>query len=126
MNTPLADALDRFRAARLVGRWAYLQLRYLRTEASRKTGLDVRLPASPRTGSLRGIRSLSFVLARGRATCLERSLIVQRFLADRGRSHDVVVGVQRNALGAFEAHAWLEGIDDETGIGFSEIRRRGA
>jgi hypothetical protein len=44
-----------------------------------------------------------------RATCLERALILQSWLATHGRPYPVAVGVALG--GGFEAHAWLEGYD---------------
>lgn len=41
------------------------------------------------------------------ATCLERSLILQRWLATTGRSHDVLIGVG-GAGREVVAHAWLD------------------
>ncbi len=48
------------------------------------------------------------VLARTKASCLVRLLVLQSLHAAHDRHHDVVVGV-RHAAGAVEAHAWLEG-----------------
>lgn len=46
------------------------------------------------------------VLRARRATCLERSLVLQRWDADHGRRVAIVVGVTHRP---FRAHAWLEG-----------------
>jgi hypothetical protein len=44
-------------------------------------------------------------------TCLERALVLQRWLAAHGSPYDVVIGVTAPADG-FAAHAWLDGEDD--------------
>jgi transglutaminase superfamily protein len=62
------------------------------------------------------------VLRRRNATCLERSLILQRWYAAQGAPHDVVIGVTAPA-GGFTAHAWLDGDSDEGAHEFHEIHR---
>jgi hypothetical protein len=47
-------------------------------------------------------------LRRREPTCLERSLVLQRWLAAHGDPRDVIIGVLAPAAG-FGAHAWLEG-----------------
>ena len=42
-----------------------------------------------------------------RATCLERSLIMQRWLMANGQPHDVLIGV-RSPRETTIAHAWLD------------------
>jgi hypothetical protein len=54
-----------------------------------------------------------------RATCLERSLIIQRSLWAAGRRHDLLIGVVR-ADGKITAHAWL---DHEPDLGYIELLR---
>jgi hypothetical protein len=56
----------------------------------------------------------------GRATCLERSLLRQAWLAEHGTSRDVVIGV-RGGSAEFGAHAWIDGDSDE--VGYTEISR---
>jgi hypothetical protein len=50
-------------------------------------------------------------LHRLHATCLERALIEQRWLAARGHRHDVIIGIDRHRP-TDEFHAWLEGVED--------------
>lgn len=57
-------------------------------------------------GAGRGVRA---VLGRLQPTCLERSLVLQRWLASTGVRRDVLVGVRRTPEGGFSAHAWLDG-----------------
>jgi hypothetical protein len=84
--------------------WAIRALTRLRVDLARQGTAAVVLeaPAVPFSG-LPGVEA---VLRRREATCLERSLILQRWLAARGQQHDVVIGVSSPAEG-FAAHAWL-------------------
>lgn len=61
----------------------------------------------------------------GRASCLERSLVLQCWLTAHGIEHDVLVGVAGGAA-SMEAHAWIEGYDaDSQGAGFEVLTRVG-
>lgn len=64
-------------------------------------------------------RLVCAVLRVRRATCLERSLILQAWLAAHGMRRDVVIGVRRD--GDVKAHAWLDGVEDSRG--FEELHR---
>jgi hypothetical protein len=55
----------------------------------------------------------------GRASCLERSLLRQAWLRERGARRDVVIGVRRE--NELTAHAWLDG--DGDGFGYTEMLR---
>jgi Transglutaminase-like superfamily len=55
----------------------------------------------------------------GRASCLERSLLRQAWLRERGARRDVVIGVRRE--NEFMAHAWLDG--DRDGFEYTEMLR---
>lgn len=61
-------------------------------------------PASLPVGSRRGVDA---VLRRLSPTCLERSLVQQRWLASHGVDAEVVIGVHRESSD-FKAHAWLD------------------
>jgi hypothetical protein len=61
------------------------------------------------------------VLRRLEPSCLERALVLQRWLAAHGEPRVVVIGV--TAAQDFRAHAWLDG---EPAPGFHEIARVGA
>jgi hypothetical protein len=54
-------------------------------------------------------------------TCLQRSLVLQRWMASQGDSRAVIVGVvgPRN----FKAHAWLDGETPPPAAGFAELTR---
>nr|MBA2239838.1 lasso peptide biosynthesis B2 protein [Solirubrobacterales bacterium] len=63
-----------------------------------------------------GVRS---VLRSRRFSCLERSLVLQRWLDDGQTPCDVIIGVRSDrGLGA---HAWIEGLEDAGQ--FTEIAR---
>jgi Transglutaminase-like superfamily len=78
----------------------------------------VRLPPPPPLPAV-ATRGVEGVLRRASATCLERSLVRQRWLAAHGRRVDVVIGVTAPARG-FAAHAWLDGDEAD---GFAELTR---
>lgn len=65
---------------------------------------EVRVPASLPIGSRRGVDA---VLRRLSPTCLERSLVKQRWLASHGVDAEVIIGVRRESTD-FTAHAWLD------------------
>lgn len=73
-------------------------------------GLEARLtppPSLPGT-ALHGVTATARVL---RATCLERSLLLQKWLLAHGDRHAVMIGVPLPGEQPFIAHAWLEGHD---------------
>lgn len=88
-----------------------------------RTGLDrVRLAAPPPgTADDHGI--LLAVLRRVDATCLERSLVRQRWYAAQRVSRTLVIGVIAPSAG-FRAHAWLDGDPEAPQPGMVEIMRR--
>jgi Transglutaminase-like superfamily len=69
--------------------------------------------------AVRGVRG---VLRRVDQTCLERALVLQRWLAAHGDRRDVVIGVTAPASD-FRAHAWLEGDPPTQSNGFTELLR---
>ena len=80
---------------------------------------EVRLPAPPRLppAAERGVHA---VLRRRGHSCLERSLVLQRWLAAHGDARDVVIGT--TGVAGFKAHAWLDG-DEEGAARFVELSR---
>jgi hypothetical protein len=108
MGPPLTRRLLRAPATLRDAAWAIRALRRLR-RALPRDGLEARVAAPP--GSARaGVRGVELALRLGHATCLERSLIVQRWLLAHGRSHDVLVGVA-GGVDALDAHAWVHRYD---------------
>jgi transglutaminase superfamily protein len=74
-------------------------------------GIDlIRLSAPPRPAD-RDRRIAVAVLRRTRASCLERSLVLQRWHAGQRISRVLLIGVTAPSRG-FHAHAWLEGDPD--------------
>lgn len=59
------------------------------------------------------------------ATCLQRSVVLQRWYADQGVDRDVVIGVTAPGAG-FKAHAWLSRPDAPAGGQYTEITRLAA
>ncbi|MGH9102970.1 MAG: lasso peptide biosynthesis B2 protein, partial [Acidimicrobiales bacterium] len=99
--------------------WAARALRVARRGLGAE-GVRVRLPAPPAgAGTARGV---SVVLARRPATCLERAVVLQRWLAAQGRRHDVVIGVQGPSSN-LAAHAWVEGVEAGGSDRFVELHR---
>jgi hypothetical protein len=103
-------ALWRRRGAAIGAVWAWRALRSLRRDL-KVVGLEAKVAAPPRSVVSRaGDKGVRAVLTVGRATCLERALIVQRLLAQAGRPHEVAIGVNGSEQ-SFEAHAWVVGHD---------------
>jgi Transglutaminase-like superfamily len=76
--------------------------------ALRKGGLaDVELSDPPQLPGA-AARGVYAVLRRQPNTCLERAIVLQRWLRSRGSAMDVVIGVKGGSRD-FEAHAWLDG-----------------
>ena len=64
----------------------------------RRAGLEAPVPAPPPGLPDRRIRGVAVMLSRRGATCLERSLVLQRWLAAHGSAADVLIGVARPGL----------------------------
>ena len=103
--------------------WAWRTHRDVRKQlrCNGLTGLVVRAPRSVRDRDRRAMRA---VLRALRATCLERSLLLQRFDATAGRPRDLIIAVSAPGNG-FRAHAWLDG-DRQPDRTLHEITRRAA
>ena len=99
--------------------WARGALRHVDRTLATKTPADVAV-RPPRSGlppeAVRGVR---YALRRRSATCLERALVMQAWLAGQGVRVPVVVGVA-GGTDRFAAHAWLEGEKHEP---FEEVLR---
>jgi hypothetical protein len=91
--------------------WAASQLRPLRKDL-RADGLAVEVPPPPRLPqhAVRGVTGFSAV---AHATCLERSFLLQRWLAEHDRPHSIAVGVAGPSDSEFRAHAWVVGFDPD-------------
>jgi Transglutaminase-like superfamily len=103
--------------------WTELSLRGLQRDlADRRIAATV--PPSYLVSPLATVAARAWLRVR-RASCLQRSLIVQRWLFAAGESHDVLVGVASRspivATGSpILAHAWL---DHEAAPGYKVIAR---
>ena len=118
----LASALARTDVATLrAGWWAARALRALRRRLP-ESGLRARVPEPPPLPehAVVGVRGLTVF---ARATCLERSLLLQRWLAAHGRRHDVLVGVGGDTR-RLAAHAWVEGYDPDAAADGYEVLTR--
>src|SRR5450432_2157808 len=102
--------------------WAMRQWRAIhRRLAVAKLEL-IQVSAAPRLG-LAATRGVRLALRLCHATCLERSLIMQRWYLDQGESLDVVIGVQSPGS-KFGAHAWLERPGQLTQFSYAPLVRR--
>jgi hypothetical protein len=101
--------------------WALRVLLRVRSELKNRAVEEVKIAAPPELAphALRGVEA---VLRRRPHSCLERSLVLQRWYAGHGRPLDVVIGVTAPTSG-FRAHAWLDG--DPASEGFDELMRLG-
>ena len=87
--------------------WTLQELGRVRRELKTGSIEEVRVSAPPALAS-HALRGVEAVLRRRPHSCLEESLLLQRWHADHGRPLDVVIGVAA-PTGDFRAHAWLEG-----------------
>jgi hypothetical protein len=87
--------------------WTLRSLRRVRRQLRNGALADVTIDAPPELGRTAGW-GVDAVIRRTPTSCLERSLVLQRWLAARGEPRDVVIGVRAPSAG-FRAHAWLEG-----------------
>jgi hypothetical protein len=101
--------------------WTWRALRAARAQLRAGAVRDVRLPAPPAVDP-RAARAVRGVLSREAPTCLERALVLQRWLAAHGVEREVVVGTSGTGS-AFAAHAWLDGESLPPGRSFVELIR---
>jgi hypothetical protein len=101
--------------------WTVRALRATRRQLRRGQINGIQIPAPPRLPepAVRGVRA---ILRRRTNTCLERSLILQRWAGTFGNAPDVIVGVT-GPSGSFRAHAWLDGESDGAEGPFHELLR---
>ncbi|MEH1165882.1 lasso peptide biosynthesis B2 protein [Micromonospora sp. CPCC 205539] len=101
--------------------WATRAVRSVRTQLTRHDLASVRLPAPP-PGAAEQRRVVLGVLRRTEATCLQRSLVLQRWYAAQRIRRTVVIAVTPPSAG-FHAHAWLDGETDAEREEMMEILR---
>jgi hypothetical protein len=99
--------------------WTWRSLRTTRRRLGRApyTAVTVAPPPPLPASAARGVHA---VLRRSEPTCLERSLVLQRWRAAQGEPRDVVIGVTAPGAG-FAAHAWLD--DEVPGAAYRELTR---
>jgi hypothetical protein len=102
--------------------WTWRAVRSGRAQLRDGAVRDVRLAAPPQVARS-AIRALRLVFWLQRPSCLERALVLQRWLAGQGIPRDVVVGTEGGASRGFAAHAWLEGEPQPPGRRYVEILR---
>ncbi|GAB7190152.1 hypothetical protein NUM3379_08580 [Kineococcus sp. NUM-3379] len=100
-------------------RWAWRSLARVRAELP-AGGVRVRAPLPPALPAS-GRGGVEAALRLGRATCLQRSLVVQAWLLGQGEEHDTVVAVSTE--GGFAAHAWVDGYDPDESGRYRELTR---
>jgi len=110
----------RFPAFLVGARWALRA--WLRSRRQLRRGglqaVDIPPPPLDLPGADNGVAR---VLRAVPASCLERSLVRQRWDAAHGRPRDVIIGV-RGGSSDFGAHAWLDGDREEPGV-FTTLTR---
>ena len=90
------------------GLWAWRAVRTVRAQLRAGAVRNVRVPDPPRVRP-RAARAVRIVLAREEPSCLERALVLQRWLLSQGIRKDVVIGTSGGMRKAFTAHAWIDG-----------------
>ena len=100
--------------------WTFASLRATR-KALRTRSIGAIVVDRPPELPAHASRGVHAVLRRTSSTCLERALVLQRWLAAQGVEKDVIVGV--TGRDNFRAHAWLEG--ESVDGRFQELTRFG-
>jgi hypothetical protein len=131
LRTPLVWSRVRVFARRLRGVnvptlraawWTMRSVHRLRV-GLRTNGLKAELTMPPPlpSSAVRGVTATAGCM---RATCLERSLLLQKWLLAHGRPHTLVIGVPAPGDEPFIAHAWLEGHDGtDDGAAYAQLVR---
>ena len=102
--------------------WAWRALRTARACLRDGEVRGVRVPAPPPVSGS-AARAVRIVLDVSRASCLERSLVLQRWLAAHGVARDVILGTEGTTLSGFSAHAWIDGDPQPPGRSYVELLR---
>jgi Transglutaminase-like superfamily len=102
--------------------WTARSIRRLR-DGLRTNGLEAELATPPPlpSSAVSGVTATARCM---RATCLERSLLLQKWLLAHGQPHTLVIGVPAPGDKPFIAHAWLEGHDRaDDGAAYAQLVR---
>jgi len=119
MSLPRLSTLRRLDLATLRAAWWTVNaLRTTRRTLRTRPVAEIVVARPPRLPA-HASRGVNAVLRRTPNTCLERALVLQRWLVEHGTEKDVVVGV--TGRNDFRAHAWLDGeaVDEQ----FQELTR---
>ncbi|HLI23464.1 MAG TPA: lasso peptide biosynthesis B2 protein [Acidimicrobiales bacterium] len=100
--------------------WALRALRVVKRRLG-PDGMRVTVPAPPALGP-GATRGVDAILRRQPATCLERALVLQRWLASQGEPRDVIIGLAGPAAD-FQAHAWVDGVEEAGPAMYAELHR---
>ncbi|MFF0153001.1 lasso peptide biosynthesis B2 protein [Micromonospora sp. NPDC005203] len=101
--------------------WTLRAVWSVRRQLTRQDLASVRLPTPP-PGAAAHRSVVLGVLRRTEASCLQRSLVLQRWYAGQRIRRTVVIGVTAPSAG-FHAHAWLDGETDAEREEMVEILR---
>jgi hypothetical protein len=102
--------------------WTWRAVRSARGQLRAGAVREVRLPAPPGVPP-RAARAIRLVLRREHPSCLERALVLQRWLSAQGIARDVVVGTHGGPRSGFMAHAWIDGEPQADGLQYTELIR---
>jgi hypothetical protein len=102
--------------------WTWRALRRARSQLRAGAVRDVQVPPPPPLPE-RAARAVRLILRRQEPSCLERALVLQRWLLAHGVPRDVVVGTEGGVRGGFAAHAWLDGEAQPEGRRYVEMIR---
>ena len=102
--------------------WAWRALHSTRAQLRAGAVRNVRIAAPPQVPPAAG-RAVRLVIARTKPSCLERALVLQRWLLAQGITRDVVVGTRGSSPADFAAHAWLEGEGEPDALRHTEMIR---
>jgi hypothetical protein len=102
--------------------WTWRALRAVRSQLRAGAVRDVVVPSPPSLPE-HNSRAVRRVLRRVEPSCLERALVLQRWLVLQGDARDVIVGTEGSLRESFHAHAWLDGEPRPPGSRFVELTR---
>ena len=106
------------------GVWAYRA--HQRVERDLRDGIsEPRVAPPPPSIPDRAAKGVVKILEARRASCLERSLVLQAWIRAHGggQAPDIIIGVRKQG-DEVKAHAWLDGSGE--GAGYAEIHRLSA
>jgi hypothetical protein len=99
--------------------WAWYATGDARRQLKDGRLVELSLRPPPRSASWRGVR---IVLNRRKLTCLEQSVVRQRWYGARGWPRDLVIGIAKRDHD-FVMHAWLEGDSEGRHDTFAQLFR---